>query len=328
MRAFDLTWSHGAAVVLDTAAMLADCRFDLPGGPFRPFARAPWMGTVEDRSIIGHLRELGGDFACVPFGAGRAEPVGPPEWAKLMAHPPQLPIHGPAGDADWDLVAQTASSVTLALDYPADHIVRRLERTVMGVEGSPTLASRLVIHPRRSGRISAGLHPILRLPDRPGRLELQADFSFGLVHPGHVAAGQSGAFDRLDAVTLEEGTVDLGHLPFGRPNLNAQLCGMTGPLRATYLDEGVGVELDWDRSLLPSLQIWCTDRGIDAPPWHGRYRGVGVEPVASAFDLGDALSVRPNPISRRGVATCLELVDGVPLVLPHSLRAFAVAATA
>jgi len=31
------------------------------------------------------------------------------------------------------------------------------------------------------------------------------------------------------------------------------------------------------------LQIWHTDGGIGGPPWHNRFRGIGLEPVASAF---------------------------------------------
>lgn len=322
MEEYRLSWSHGEAVVLSTAAMLAECRFDLPRGAFRPFARAPWMGTVDDPGIIGHLRELGGDFVCVPFGGGGPEPVGPPEWAGLMTDPPLRPIHGPAGDAEWQRVSATASAVTLALDYPEEHPVRRLERSVRGVDGSPALAFELVIHPRRSGPISVGLHPILRLPERPGALELHAEFGFGLVHPRSVLPGRPQEFARLDAVTVAGQSYDLSHVPIALPGLNVQLCAMKGPLRAVFLDEGMGVDLDWDRTILPSLQIWHTDRGIDGPPWHGRYRGLGVEPVASAFDLNTALSVRPNPISRRGVATFVALRDGVPLTVRHGVSAF------
>lgn len=325
MSEYRLSWSHGEAVVLSTAAVLADCRFDLAGGPFRPFARAPWMGTVEDKSIIGHLRELGGDFVCVPFGAGPAEPMGPTQWASLMTEPPLRPIHGPAGDAEWELIAQTPDSVTLALDYPDEHLVRRLERTVAGVAGRPALESRLVIHPRRSGSISVGLHPILRLPETPGRLALSADFAFGLVHPRQVADGEEQEFSRLDAVPSAQGEVDLSHLPLERDNFSAQLCGMRGPLRAEFLDEGAGVELDWDRTIMPSLQIWFTDRGIDGPPWHRQFRGVGVEPIASAFDLNTAVSTQDNPINRRGVPTAVALTAGTPLDIVHTMSAFSVA---
>lgn len=323
MNQYRLSWSHGEAVVLSTAAVLADCRFDLPGGAFRPYARAPWMGTVHDPGIIGHLRELGGDFVCVPFGAGPAEPIGPQKWASLMTEPPLLPIHGPAGDAEWSLVSRDSASVTLSLNYPDESIVQRLERTVSGRNGTPALDSSLTVYPRHAGRISVGLHPILRLPDAPGDLRLEAEFDFGLVHPRHIHDGQDDEFSALDDVPLPDGRVDLGRVPVGRPNVSVQLCGMRGPLRAIFLEDRAGVELDWDRSILPSLQIWCTDRGIDGPPWHGQYRGIGVEPIASAFDFNTTLSARPNPISKRGVPTAVELAEGDPLTISHSVTAFA-----
>lgn len=323
MNEYRLQWSHGEAVVLSTAAVLAECRFDLPTGAFRPYARAPWMGTVSDTSIIGHLRELGGDFACVPFGAGPETPVGPDEWASLMTDPPLQPIHGPAGDEEWRLVSRDEGSVTLALNYPETSIVEKLERRVRGRTGTAALDSELVIHARHPGPISVGLHPILRLPETPGALELQAEFAFGLVHPRQVAEGQPQEFSRLDAVPQPEGLADIGHVPVGKPNLSVQLCGMKGPLRALFTQEGVGVELDWDRTILPSLQIWCTDRGISGEPWRGQYRGIGVEPIASAFDLNSALSCRDNPISRRGVKTAVDLTPGTPLVIRHSMTAFA-----
>ncbi len=45
--------------------------------------------------------------------------------------------------------------------------------------------------------------------------------------------------------------------------------------------------------------LWISDRALQEAPWNGRYRGLGVEPVAAAFDFGEAASAGPNPIARR-----------------------------
>lgn len=321
MSEHGLKWSHGEAVVLSTAAVLADCRFDIAGMSFRPFARAPWMGTITDHSITGHLRELGGDFVCVPMGAGGPAPGAPAPWASLMNRPAEGPVHGPAADEEWAIVSADAAAVTLSLDYPETSPVLRLERTVAGRPGAPVLDSTLTIVARRPARISVGLHPIFRLPEEPGRLRLEADFSFGLVHPRQVEGDQE--FASLIAVPLGEATVDLGHVPLrATPNLNVQLCGMRSPIQATWLDEGAGVVLDWDRTLLPSLQIWHTDRGIAGPPWDGGYRGLGLEPIAAAFDLNDSISTGPNPINRRGVLTAITIDPQNPTTIRHSVAAF------
>lgn len=317
-----LTWPYGEATILATAAMLAECRFDLPSGPFSPFAKAPWMGSVHDRSIIGHLRELGGDFVCVPFGAGGHRGHAPEEWAVLTGQPPSRPIHGPAGNEDWTVTEADPGSITLALDYPDHSPVARLERVISARADAPALDFELIIHARRPAAISVGLHPIIRLPERSGALELSADFAFGLTHPFQTALGQSQEFSDLSRVPQGDHTVDLVHSPISQPNLNVQLCGMRGPMTATYRDEGAGIVLDWDRSLLPSLQIWHTDRGVDDPPWHGQYRGLGLEPIAAAFDLNDAVSTGANPINARGVATAIRIDPAAPLTIRHSVKAF------
>jgi hypothetical protein len=302
--------------------MLADCTFFLPKGSFSPFARAPWMGTVHDPAIIGHLRELGGDFVCVPFGAGGHKGYAPPEWASLMDKPPLLPIHGPAGDREWTIVSADAAEIVLSLDYPEDSPVERLERVVAVRPDAPALDFTLRIHARQTALISVGLHPIMRLPDELGHLALSADFAFGLTHPAQTAPGQRQEFSSLSAVPQPSGEVDLGHPPLAAANVSVQLCGMRGPLTATYLDEGAGVELDWDRSLLPSLQIWYTDRGIQGAPWNGQFRGIGLEPIASAFDLNNGVSIGPNPINQRGIPTAVQIHAGQATTIRHSVLAF------
>ncbi|WP_375451809.1 hypothetical protein [uncultured Devosia sp.] len=322
MTSHDLVWDHGEATVLSTAAMLAECRFDLPAGPFRPFAKAPWMGTIDDPAIIGHLRELGGDFVCVPMGAGGHTGPMPADWQDLPNSPAALPIHGPAGDAEWTITNAGPAAITLALDYAEPSPVRRLERTIAVRRDAPALDLTLTIHARRQSAISVGLHPILRLPETLGRLELAAEFGFGLVHPTQAVSARDQEFARLSAVVQAAGTLDLSHVPLPLANLNVQLCGMRGPLTATYLDEGCGVVLDWDRTLLPSLQIWHTDRGIAGKPWNNLYRGLGLEPIAAAFDLNDAVSTGPNPINRRGVPTAIAIHPALPTVIGYSVAAF------
>lgn len=318
-----LRWSHGEATVVATAATVTDLTFKLPNGPFQPFARAPWVGTVDDPAITGHLRVLSGDFVGVPFGTGGRQAPNLPEWSRLMTQQPNGTIHGPSAHYDWDIVSGDERSVTLALDYEPHSAVRRLERTITARDGAPALDFTLKIFARHKGPISAGVHPNFRMPENPGRLELKVDFAFGLTHPGRTPSPDQHEFSSLSSVPKDGGRVDFSHIPLSpRSDYNVQLCGVTSPLTGTYLDEGAGFELDWDRTLLPTLMFWHTDGGIGGAPWNNQFRALGCEPLASAFDFHTDVSTGPNPINARGVKTWVDLDPAQPVVIKHAVRGF------
>lgn len=320
----ELKWSHGTATVAATAATVTDAAFTLPNGTFKPFARAPWVGTIDDPSITGHLRVLSGDFVGIPFGAGGRKAPNVPEWDRLLTQPSNGTIHGPAAHEDWTIVSGDDTSVTLALDYEPHSVVRRLERTISARPDAPALDFTLTVHARHKAAISCGLHPNFRLPEQPGRLELKLDFAFGLTHPGQTAIGDPQEFSDLASVPKDGGRVDMSHIPLApRTDKNVQLCGVTSPLTGVYLDEGMGFELDWDRALLPTLMMWHTDGGIGGEPWRNQFRAIGLEPLASAFDLHTDVSAGPNPINARGIATAIEIDPARPVVIRHSIRGFA-----
>ena len=80
------------------------------------------------RPFPGHLRRLGGEFFCLPFGGGGTvrDPVA--GWESLTTAPPNEPMHGPAANADWQIIAHDRHCVSLALDLPDDYPVSRIER--------------------------------------------------------------------------------------------------------------------------------------------------------------------------------------------------------
>ena len=324
-----LRWSHGEATVAARAGMLMGARFRVGDAWFSPFAAAPWAGQLpRTNGLPGHVAVLGGEFVGVPFGSSLLPGDHPPAWSAHAGTPLAPPEHGVGADAEWAFTCSTASSATLSMDYPSSSAVSRLERTVEGVEGRPELHFRLVVHARRPAHVPVGLHPVLRLPERPGRLKLSAAFQLGVGYPGTVAgvgtaASPDARFTDLAAVPGPRGPVDVSRLPLGPPVEDVlQLCGMRGPVRARYLDEGAGVELDWDRRVLPSVLLWVSDRGLGEPPWSGRYRGLGVEPVAAAFDLPPEVSVSDNPLSTGGHRTSVRLDPHDPVVIDYSVRAF------
>ncbi|MBK8082822.1 MAG: hypothetical protein IPK28_02755 [Devosia sp.] len=152
-----LRWSHGEATVLANSAMLADCTFTVDSRPFAPFARAPWLGTVDDPTITGHLRVLAGDFVGLPFGSGQGFRNAPPEWAALPGLPAYRSTHGTAADGDWSFVEADDGNVKLSIDYPADSAVVRIEREITPRPDAPALDFVMRIFARRRALTSAGL---------------------------------------------------------------------------------------------------------------------------------------------------------------------------
>ncbi|PVZ95298.1 hypothetical protein DDQ50_01885 [Amnibacterium flavum] len=321
-----IAWSHGSATVSPLAAMLLDARFDVDGRVVRPFARAEWTRdqSLHDAVPAGepeHIRALGGDFVALPFGSAEVPSDAGVDWA-AVAGPANDPPHGRAADAEWDITELTAGSVTLALDLPVDDPFARLERTIRGIAGQAAIEFELRIHARRPHRAPLGLHPIFRMPEQGETLTLASRFASGRTYPGSVASGSAllipGAeFAALDGVPGPAGPVDISRLPFAETTEEVvQLLEARSPVSLTW-SSGYSATLEWDDEVLPSVLLWISDRHLQDAPWNGRYRGLGVEPIASAFDFPASTSTALNPLARAGSVTSVRLNPHEPLVLHH-----------
>lgn len=314
------------AEVSTTAAMLLDAAFVLDGREVRPLARAPWLDespAFDDE--VGHLRVLGGEFVGVPFGASGAPENTAAAWAGVLPSEAPNPAHGRSADEEWEVLEQAGDHVVLGLAYPQDDAIERLERTIRLRHDAPIIEFELVVHARRATRTAIGLHPILALPERPGALKVEVPFRDGYTYPGTVWPGAGRAlpasrFTSLEAVPGLNGTVDLSHLPLPEPVEDILLLASAqGPVRVANHELGATIVFDWDRAVLRSVMLWISDRALQEAPWHGRYRGLGVEAIAGAFDFGEAASAAPNPIAADGHRTAVELVPGAPLRITSSI---------
>ena len=330
VESWRIAWPHGETSVLAIGGILWGCRLRLPSGRWiAPFAAAPWAGedSAAMRAQPGHMRWLGGEFPCLPFGVGGPVRSAASDWQHLFDGRVNDPAHGPAANATWTLAEATESSVELGLDYPGDHDIARLTRRVRGAADRPALELELVIEARRDCAHPVGLHPILALPDRPGGLRLEAGFEVGLTYPGIVEPDAmlttpGTSFGSLAAVPAPRGAVDLSRLPAAQPAEDVvQLFDLAGPVRAVYESEGYAVTVDWDRSLLPSCQIWISDRALTGFPWRGGFRGLGIEPTASAFDFAQPVSQAETPIGRLGYPTVVRFTASRPVTIRYRIEA-------
>jgi hypothetical protein len=329
MNVWKLDWEFGHAEVIGTAGILRDCTFRLPSGRlFSPLARAPWAGRNDlDESLPGHMRHLGGEFLCLPFGMGEAPQDLSPRWdAERAAHKNVLLQHGPSADQEWALIDFTSSQIELRIDYPDDHDIRYITRRIRVDPKRPALAIQAVVYARRPTRLPLGLHPILRLPERPNTARVDIDFQNGLTYPATLPPGTSPCavdayFTRLGEVpTRAGGHADFSQLPLNSPAEELfQLCGVAGEATLHYLDEQAKIRLNWDPSQLPSCLIWISDRALQEAPWGGCFRGIGIEPVAAAFDLSIEVAVGANPIAASGIATALSFEPSTPVVIDYRI---------
>lgn len=323
MSEIELRAGRATALLTTRAGMLLDAALEGRGGLVHPFAHATWASDPT-RDRPAHIDVLGGEFVAVPFGsAGRPSALAA-GWPSEPAEPPEPP-HGFAADADWLIEDRSARIVVLGREHPDDHPIRHLRRTVALRPDGSGIDFSLRIRVRRPIRLPVGIHPIFRLPIRPFSLRIEAMFKEGHTYPGAVPPGSGVAtpdrrFNNLTAVPAGGSTADLSRLPLEQPVEDLLLLtDVTAPIRLVD-DDGTGVELDWDRGTLPSVLLWISDRALGGDPWEHSYRGLGVEPIAAAFDLHPSISTRSNPLTAAGIPTSLALSPKQDLVVRSSIR--------
>lgn len=306
MKIRRFAWAHGDGAVQSLGGMLGPVRFLLPGGRVAaPFQVAPWADEPEAAALPGILRALRGEWPCVPFGTGAAGPL-TGDWAAFAGlEPAGLPPHGHGSNADWAFGDDLA--LALAVDYPADSPIARLERTIRPDPDAPALDIGLTVRARADVLWPIGLHPTFRVPDSGVVIETDSP---GLTYPGAVEPGVSvlasaARFDSLAQVPRADGgRQDCSRLPL--PFATEELVQLTAPggrIALACPAEGWRMRMTWDPAVFPGLVIWISNRGRNAYPWNGRHQAVGLEPVCAPFDLGPRTAGAANPLARAGHPT-------------------------
>ncbi len=290
-RRWQLAWDRGHAEIFATGAALHNLVFAFDdGSSCRPLAEAPWIGDAtlaKDDRVSAHLKLLGGEWPCVPLGTTTVDPH----------------HHGYGTDNAWHVTGEGMGAIELAVDYPQDHPVARLERRISGVRGETAIDLELTVVARKGCMLPVGLHPIFRLPEAGKRMRLAAGFARGHTFPGVFEPGVSRfaagtEFAALDAVPLATGgSADLSGPPAELREEIVFLEGIDGGVALSYPDDGYTVRLEWNSADFPSLVLWLSDRGRSAAPWSNRFRGIGIEPVAAFFDNTDLAAWAPAGVA-------------------------------
>ena len=277
MDQFHLSWSHGNATVFADGAALHHLTFDLGGRLFSPFAEAPWQDDYLDhphQDYPRHLQLLGGEWACVPFGSSHHDP----------AH------HGYGTDHKWQVLAQENNAITLGIEYPDQHMIKNLRRTISGVDGQAAIDLTLTLNPRKTGLLPIGLHPIFKLTeDLNIHVSKQAKgLTFPRVFEDNISClTPNKSFNADGFCPSDHGMVNIFQTPCSVHEELVQIMNAEGEITLNYSQERTAIRLTWDAHLLPHCLLWISNKGRRTPPWNNQFQGIGVEPINSFFDIND-----------------------------------------
>lgn len=318
-------WGHVRGEVSALGGMLGPVWFTLANSrEVQPFAVAPWANDPSEKrdALPPILQRLRGEFVCVPFGNATARTDLPDHWMDGLdpsVAPADEFAHGYSANQSWHLVEQTDSAITIAIDYPADHDVARLIRTV-SLDGDLQLRLDLTIEMRRDAALPVGLHPIFALPAETGAAQLciaslQGVRSFPVLVDEVSKFQPDQAASTLNQLLTQDGqSVDVTRLPLDIDTEELLSVTLTeGHILLSDLYNRYAVTMSWDIKTFNQCLLWLSNRGRKAYPWLGRFRAIGIEPVTAAFDLGVAHSVNSqSPLMKSATDTQLKLSSAKP----------------
>ncbi|MCY6381823.1 hypothetical protein [Hoeflea prorocentri] len=320
-RVWTFEWGNIRGEVSALGGMLGPVTFTLPDGEeVQPFAIAPWASDPPERlaTLPPVLRGLRGEWPCVPFGMPDARMDLPARWIMGVDRNMRAAddnVHGYASNHCWNVLSRSGNEIVLAVDYPADHPVRRLRRRISRGEGL-SLVVTLEIEMRRDAELPVGLHPVFALPQNPGSATLKIpSMTMARTFPVAVEPGTSRLVPDKTTVSLtdleteEGGTLDLTALPLEFATEELVMVSLTDG-RAVLADHDANteIELAWDVQDFPQCLLWVSNRGRTQYPWDGRFNAIGIEPVAAAFDLGEIHSTNlESPLRQDDTKTALKL---------------------
>jgi hypothetical protein len=312
------------AFVTEAGGQLGPVTFERKGRKIRPFSVAPWAEEKFSPPLLPILQVLRGDFFCLPFG-GNATPY------RGEKHP----LHGETANARWRFQSLEKHGGRTRLHLSLQTKIRRgrVDKKIYLAEGQNTLYSRHLIS-GMSGPMNMGHHAMLKFPDEPGSgLVSTSPIVFGQVFPaafelaelgGYSSLKQGAEFDSLQAVPMANGDkADLTHYP---ARLGYEdLVMVVSDDKAEFAWTAVAYPKErfvWfalkDPRVLRETVLWLSNRGRHYPPWNGRHVSVlGLEEVTANFHFGLAESAGQNPLSAKGIPTCLNLDPGKPLAVNY-----------
>jgi len=309
--------------------MLAPVGFRLGERVISPYSLSPWLPDGIDAELPPLLKNLRGDFLCLPFGP---QENGPP--------------HGETANRAWHPVSESENTITLGIS--ASDVAANITKTVSLRPGQTAVYFEHRIS-GLEGDWSYGNHPILdlsALQEGAARVSV-SPFRWASVYPEVFSAPADGAqqalrigalFSDLSEIPLEDGgKTDLTRYPAraGNDDLVMMVSEDATPEQpfawtAVVMDGYVWFSLK-NPADFPATLFWLSNGGRSAAPWESRHLGrLGIEDVCSHFcdsvdisrkDLLRNLSVpttrrfsKDEPVTLRNIQAVAAVPEGFGLV--------------
>ena len=303
----------------------------------RPFAVAPWSDDPAaewEATAPPLLKRLRGDWVCLPFGSpGRPRIDLDPRWLDGLdvdLASPDPAQHGTCANARWRLDAAEPRALSFSFSPDAGFPIARIERRIAVTDGRSALTFETRVRARAKCELPWGVHPTFRLPPQPGSFDIAFGaerprvFTFpGVFEKGVSQIAPARACDGLENVPTIHGAARSFAslpLPFDTEEL-LLVADHKGTARLTNRAERYRIVMDWDASVFPSVLVWISNRGRKYAPWNGRFLGLGIEPVVSAFDLGHAHAINPHsPLRALGIPTATHFSPARDVATTYEIR--------
>ncbi|MGJ8647533.1 MAG: hypothetical protein ACSHXJ_11575 [Marinomonas colpomeniae] len=294
----------------------------------QPFSTAPWANEEksvnEEKNLIENLppilKNIGGEWPCVPFGMPNAKRNLPLEWLHNIDCVEPIDesfMHGFSANHEWQDISNSLQEAELKIEYPLNHPVKKLRRKI-SVTDNNQLEFELLVETEKPVELPIGLHGTFKLPNKPGKAKLIID-SFKnaytypvIVEPNISILEPNQKIDDLEQVLRSDGCFeDMTTLPLENSTEELILLDLSvGRIQLQNHDECYEVVFEWDIEQFPSCLLWYSNKGRDYYPWNKRFQAIGIEPIASAFDLGVVHSRNIfSPLQKAGIKTGFTL-DG------------------
>jgi hypothetical protein len=186
-----------------------------------------------------------------------------------------------------------------------------------------------------AGKAPYGHQAILRTDGAEKTLQVSTSrFRIGRTYPvpsGNPAGGEYQciavnapfrSLNRVPGIYRDQPPCDCSTYP-ARPGFCDLIQQFERPARTPSWVAAVNVAEHWmwfafkDPAVMPGRLFWIENRGRHGSPWNGRNSCLGIEDGCMYFAGGIADSCSPNPISSRGIPTCLNFPGDRPVEIRY-----------